>query len=33
MATRIFIVEDHDIYRDGLKTLLATVPDSASNHE
>jgi DNA-binding NarL/FixJ family response regulator len=27
MATGIFIVEDHDIFRDGLKTLLATVPD------
>lgn len=27
MATRIFIVEDHDIFRDGLKTLLATVPE------
>lgn len=27
MATRILIVEDHDIYRDGLKTLLSTVPE------
>ena len=27
MATGIVIVEDHDIYREGLKTLLATVPE------
>ena len=38
MATGIFIVEDHDIFRDGLKTLLATVPEfevvgEASNAE
>jgi DNA-binding NarL/FixJ family response regulator len=27
MATRIFIVEDHKVYRDGLRILLRTVPD------
>ncbi|CAA9576030.1 MAG: hypothetical protein AVDCRST_MAG86-2260 [uncultured Truepera sp.] len=27
MATGIVIVEDHEIYRDGLKTLFATVPE------
>ncbi len=27
MSVRVFIVEDHGIYREGLKTLLATVPN------
>jgi DNA-binding NarL/FixJ family response regulator len=26
VATRVFVVEDHEIYRDGLRTLLSTVP-------
>ena len=26
-AIRIFLVEDHDLVRDGLKALLASIPD------